>query len=509
MSDDRTPVIVGVGRITDKGRPLDQLPGPMGLLEMAAERAFDDAGLLRAKAAGLDTIALVKCFRESTPNSPASLARRLGADKAQGWLMPDGGNGPQYLVNRYAEAIAKGENELVLIAGCEPKDSVRRLKKAGLPIDWSEGPDNEAEFLVPDAKMSNGYEQAHGVWLAATVYAMIENGLRHHYGRTIEDHQLAMGRLFARFSEVAAQTDGAWFPQRRTAEEIATPTADNRMVNWPYTKLMNAFNNVDQSAAILMTSLGKAKTWGVPADRIVYLHGCADAFEPMLISERQNYHACPAIRVMGEKALGMAGIGMDEIDHIDLYSCFPSAVEVACDELGIAADDPRPLTVTGGLPYHGGAGNNYVTTSIAAMVDKVRGAPGSKGLVTANGGYLTKHAAGIYSTDPSPAHDGSGWARENPAVYQAELDALPVPPVVKAAEGEAVVETYTVVFGRDGAPAAGILFGRLGDGSDPMAPRFVANTPKDPDLLTAMTREDFIGRSGAVTNADRLNVMRF
>lgn len=508
MTNDQTPVIVGVARITDRGRPLDALPGPMGLLEMAAERAFADAGLGRARAAELDTIAIVKCFRESTPNSPASLARRLGADRAKGWLMPDSGNGPQYLVNRYAEAIAEGENGLVLIAGCEPKDSVRRLKKAGMPIDWSEAPDTEAEFLVPDAKMSNGYETAHGVWLAATVYAMIENGLRHHYGRSIEEHQMAMGRLFARFSEVAAQTEGAWFPQARTAEEIATPSADNRMVNWPYTKLMNAFNNVDQSAAILMTSLGRARAWGVPEDRITYLHGCADAFEPMMVSERRDYHSCPAIGMMGRKALGMAGIGLDAIEWFDLYSCFPSAVEAACDELGIAADDPRPLTVTGGLPYHGGAGNNYVTSSIAAMVERVRAKPGAKGMVTANGGYLTKHAAGIYSTEPSPAHDGSGWARENPAIYQAELDALPTPPVVKAAEGDAVIETYTVVFGRDGAPAKGILFGRLGDGSDPTSPRFVANTPDDADLLTAMTREDFIGRSGRVANVDRINIMR-
>jgi len=179
------------------------------------------------------------------------------------------------------------------------------------------------------------------------------------------------------------------------------------------------------------------------------------------------------------------------------------------DELGVPEGDPRPLTVTGGLPYHGGAGNNFVMNSIACMVDRVRAEPGAKGMVTANGGFLTKHAAGIFSTEPSPAHDGRGWARENPADYQAGLDALKAPPVVKAAEGDAVVETYSAIFGRDGEPAAGLVIGRLGDGLDDLAPRFLSMIQDDPALLTAMTEEDFIGRSGTVANVDRINVMRF
>ncbi len=509
MSADNTPVLIGVGQVTDRGRDLDDLPGPIELMQWAVERAFTDAGLSPDRAAQLDQIAIVKAFRESTPNSPASLARRIGADTAMARLQPDGGNGPQMLVNRFAEEIARGTSQFVLLAGAEAKDSIRRLKKAGREPDWNEAPDTEATMIADPLQMANGYERAHGVWAPAHVYPMFENAYRHHLGRSIDDHQMAMGRLFAHLSEVAAQTPGAWFPQARSAGEIALPTADNRMVGWPYTKLMNAFNHVDQSAALLLTSVGNARAIGVPEDRLVYLWGCADANEPVMASERGNYHACPAIRMMGRKALGMAGLNQSEIDFFDLYSCFPSAVAIARDELGIPEDDPRPLSVTGGLPYHGGAGNNFVMNSIACMVGKVRAKPGSKGMVTANGGFLTKHSAGIYSTAPSPAHDGSGWAREAPASYQSELDALPTPPVIKVAEGQAVVETYTVIFGRDALPQAGLILGRLGDGSDPMAPRFIANTGKDDDLLVEMARTDFIGRSGNVTNIDRINIMRF
>ncbi|MEQ8828019.1 MAG: acetyl-CoA acetyltransferase, partial [Parvibaculum sp.] len=218
-------------------------------------------------------------------------------------------------------------------------------------------------------------------------------------------------------------------------------------------------------------------------------------------------HESPAIRTLGRESLSMAGRSIEEIAHFDHYSCFPSAVEIARDELGIPEGDPRPLTVTGGLPYHGGAGTNYVMNAIVTMVQKLRATPGDLGMVTANGGYLTKHAAGIYSTAPSPPHDGAGWARRDPAEYQAEIDTLVHPPVILEAEGDAAIETYTVAYGRTGEPEAGILIGRMGDINDLSAPRFVANTPADPDLLAAMTREDFVGCRGRVANTGKRNIL--
>lgn len=501
MIEDSTPILVGTGRITDRDTPLDALPGPIGLMQRAAEAAREAAGLAADCWADLDTVAVVKSFRESARNSPLALARRLGAANASGRLLPDGGNGPQYLVNRYCETIARGEARFVLLAGAEAKDSVRRLKKAGLRPDWSEPPDSDPDWLIADQPMGTPHEQRHGVWLAALVYPLFETALRGHYGHTIDAHQQAMGELFARFAAVAAETPGAWFPTRRSAREIATAGPGNRYVGWPYTKFMNAMNHVDQSAALLLTSVGEARRRGIDPARWLFLHGCADTQEPLAMSEREAFHACPAIRVMGERALAMAGRSLEEIDLFDLYSCFPSAVAIARDELGLAADDPRPLTVTGGLPYHGGAGNNYVMSAIARMAERLRAEPGRFGMVTANGGYLTKHAAGIYSHRPIEGP----WRREDPARYQAGLDARPRPAFVEAPDGAGVIETYTVAYGREGQPEAGILYGRLGDGGDPMAPRFLANTPADPDLLAAMTREDFLGARGRVAADGRIN----
>lgn len=501
MLDKNTPIIIGVGQITEKEDDLEKLSSPIDLIEQATRRAAKDAGLDVAELTNLDELVIVRGFREPTRNSPEALAKRIGASKAKQWLTPNGGNAPQYLVNRYFESIFQGKQQLVLIAGAEAMDNSRRFHKDGIKNDWSEKSDFDPNYLYPDREMTSDHEKSQGIWPPAHVYPMFENALRKSYGNTIEQHQQVLGELFSDFSKVAAKSEHAWYPIERSAAEISTATKENRYVGWPYTKFMNAMNQINQSAAILMTSVGHAIEMGVPEEKWVFLHGCADTNEKWHVTERVNYSNSPAIRVLGEQVFRMANMSVNDMDFIDIYSCFPSAVQIARDELGIAKDDKRELTITGGLPFHGGAGNNYVMNSIAAMVDKLRVNPGKFGFVTANGGYLTKHSAGIYSTAPTTGP----WQRAAPDSYQHQIDDLPHPPYVECPDGAAIIETYTVAFGRDNTPEEGIIIGRLGDGSDPLAPRFVAHTPKDMDLLVAMTKNCFIGKSGVVTSKDGIN----
>jgi acetyl-CoA C-acetyltransferase len=226
----------------------------------------------------------------------------------------------------------------------------------------------------------------------------------------------------------------------------------------------------------------------VPQEKWVYLHGCADAADLWFPLDRQNFHSSPAMRRTGQLALEMAGIGLDRIDYIDLYSCFPVAVEIGAEELGLALDDPRGLTVTGGLPYAGGPGNNYAMHSIAAMLGKLQAKPGSWGLTTANGWYLTKQSTGVYST----TRPDKPFERQDPKVLQAEIDALPHPAVTEAPQGIARIETYTVVHRREG-PFMGIVIGR-----DEADRRFAAVTPNDPETLAGLESGEQVGRTGRV-----------
>ena len=504
MSEKYMPVLVGVGQVTEREFDVDS-SSVLDLIEQAVYKALEDAGISKASLADLDSLVMVKSFRESTRNSPEALANRIGATRATQWLMPNGGNGPQYLVNRFSEAIANGESRFVLFAGAEAMATARKIvKTTGEQPPWQEAASGDPSFLVEDVELSTPHEQQHGLWLAPGFYAMSENARRHQLGHSIEEHQLGLGELFARFTEVAAKSPHAWYPVQRSAEEIATATNSNRYVAWPYTKYMNAMNQINQSAALLLTSVDQARKLGITDDKFIYLHGCSDTKEKSILG-RQNYYSSEAMRVMAEQVFANNGasgdLGIDDMKHIDFYSCFPSAVAMARDTFGLSVDDPRQLTITGGLPFHGGAGNNYVMNSIAAMVEKVRADKGSYGLVTANGGYFSKHAAGIYSTNPVEGD----WSRTDPASYQKVLDDAPDTPFTESPNGEGTIETYTVLYGRDNQPRQGVVIGRLGELGDPKAERFVAVVDDDSDVLEGMTQVDMIGSKGIVSSGDELN----
>jgi acetyl-CoA C-acetyltransferase len=496
--DATTPVLIGAGQFTYRGEP-GASPSPVALLKIAAERAAADAGIGASDLAAIDGLA-VAGFTIDAPgstravphssNPPASLAAEIGA--APGWAVYShmGGNTPQQLINVIAERISKGETELALAVGCEFLGSaVKRLTKGLGFDDWREDDSLPEPDRIGDPRSGvTPYEARHGLNRPINTYPLFENALRARDKRSIPDHQARLGRLFAPFTKVAAHNPEAWFPVERTAEELVEVSDRNRMIGFPYPKLLNAIMEVDQSAGVIVASVKKARELGVPEDKWVYLHGCADAADLWFPLDRQDFHSSPAMRLTGQRALEMAGVSLADIDFIDLYSCFPVAVEIGAEELGLALDDPRGLTVTGGLPYAGGPGNNYAMHSIAAMMGKLRAKPDAYGLVTANGWYLTKQSTGIYSC----ARPEAPFERQDPGVLQHQIDALPHPAVTETPRGPARIETYTVVHRREG-PFMGIVIGRDADDR-----RFVAVTPNDAATLASLEQGEQVGRTGMV-----------
>ncbi len=503
MIDPRTPVLVGVAQYNGREEdPLAALSPPDMLAHVAAAALADAGG--QGAAAAIDTIAVIRMFADSSPafrspfghytNLPRSLANRIGATPRALIYPPVGGNTPQMMVNALAERIAIGEAEVALIAGCEPLRTQARAQKAGIALPWGEDTGDEPETFGEEVRMISRHEAAHGIALPVSVYPMFENAIGAHYGRTPLDHRAAIGRLMQPFTRVAAANPYAALPVERSADELVTPTDDNRYIGYPYTKYLNSNMFVDQAAALLLMSTAAADRLGVPQAKRVYLHGSADTHETYLVSDRVNYWSSPAVGIGAAHALKQAGRNIADIQHIELYSCFPSAVEVAADAIGIAHDDPRGLTLTGGLPYFGGPGNNYSTHGIAEAVARCRAVPGSSAFLFANGGYLTKHSFGVYSTEPG--YNG----RTDPAVYQAEVDALPSPPLVETPSGSGTVETFTVMHDK-GRPAFAIVIGRLDSGE-----RFLSRML---DGLDDLIDKTVIGRRITVATTDNGNLSRF
>lgn len=496
--DDRRPVLVGTSQLVQREPELESAPEPLEMLEQVAKGTAEDAGCSEAVLARLDTVALVNTVGWSPQNAPGLLGERLGAKPGALYTSEMGGQIGVTLANLVCERITRGESQIALVAGCNNMRTLKLARKTGVRPEWTQGGTGEPELVGEIRRGNSKYEAEYGLNTPSGIYPIFENALRARRKLDLETHRERMGELFSRFTEVAARNPHAWFPTYRSPAELTTVSPENRMIAFPYTKYLNAVLETDQAAAILILSAEAARSLGIPKDRQVHWWGGSAAQEEAWwVSERPDFGACPALLDSTDGALRNAGLEIDDVDLIDFYSCFPSAVEMACEMLGIPQGDPRGFTVTGGLPYAGGPASAYTLHSLAAMADRLRETPGSKGLVTGNGWYLTKHAASVWSTDPKQGDvptPGMPTERASEGMARAPL------PVVDEARGDGTVEAYTVLYDRDGAPSRGIVLGRQGDGR-----RFVANTAEDRDLLENFVAHEQVAREGKLSHREGVN----
>lgn len=493
MLDPRTPVLIGAGQLSNRVDRGDEPLEPADLIAEALRRAADDSGAGSAALTGADAVHTVALLSWRYRDPGRLVAQRVGADPKDTSVTGMGGNSPQSLLNQTCLTIQAGEADLVLVGGAEAWRTRSRTHEPKSSLDWTkQGHDVvEARRSTADVTMSAPGELARGVIMPVQVYPIFEQAFRLARGRSIDEQLVVMSELWAGFSEVAARNPHAWIQQSYTAEEIRTPSEGNRWIGFPYTKLMNSNSAVEQGAGLILCSAERAQALGVPRDRWVFPLSGSDAHDHYFVSNRASLAESPAIRLAGRAALDLAGTGADDLTHVDLYSCFPSAVQIAAHELGLGRD--RPLTVTGGLAFAGGPWNNYVTHAIATMVGRLRDDPGSLGLVSGNGGFITKHAFGVYSTEP-PAQ---GYRHAEP---QDEIDALPSVELADDPEGPITIEAWTVMHDRAGAPENALAVGRLDDGRRAWA------TTTDTDVVKAMVAEELGGRRAHVRTGGQLDL---
>ena len=470
------PVIVGQAQLEQRTADPALAREPLDLMIDAVRAAGEDAAApeLLARASSVRVIRGIWRY----DNPARAVAEAIGAPHAEMVGTGYGGNTAQSVLSHAASAILRGERDVVVVTGAEVGHTRARAKAVGKKVAFRSAPGAPDLVLGSDEEMSYPFEIARGLRRPIEYYPMFENALRAARGESIAAHAERISELWARFSAVAADNPHAWIRKAHSALEIRTPSAQNRMVSFPYPKLMNSNSRVDQAGALLMCSYATARAAGVPNERMVFPWAGTDAHDHYYVSNRADLCSSPAIRIAGLRALELADTETSALAHVDVYSCFPVAVEVAAAELGLSLE--RPLSVTGGLTFGGGPLNSYVLQSVARMVEVLRADPGSRGFITGNGGYLTKHAFGVYSTEP-PRH---GFRHED---LQAEVDRTPRREVVLEHDGQATVEAYTVMFGEAG-PEIGRLACLLEDG------RRTWVNADDRGVLEAMTREEFCGR---------------
>jgi acetyl-CoA C-acetyltransferase len=483
VMDARWPCVIGVGQRTWHPEDVREqgAPEPLAMWEEVARAAAEDTRARGDVLGRLDSAQIVYCQTWQYDDPVARLVERLGVSPRSRYYSGIGGTTPQVLVQEQAAAILQGDLDCALVCGAEALATQRAYKKRGERVPYSFKPAEKRPY--PWEAPFHPAEVAHEVFQAWLTFAVFDNARRAHLGVGLEEYRRDLGGVMAPMTQVAAANPHAWFRVERTGQEIVTPTPDNRMVGYPYTKYMVSIMDVDMAAAVLLASRETADALGVPADRRVYLRGWCYASDPTYLAEHPDMWRSPAMAAASDEALRGAGVGIDDVAHLDLYSCFSSSVNFARDALGLADGDGRGLTVTGGLPYHGGAGSNYMSHSIATMVDVLRADPGSYGMVSGVGMHMTKHVYGLYSTEPGPV---SPPERE---AVQAKLDSAGQAVIRETYDGKATVAAYSVVHGRDGSPAWGLAVcdaaGRQG--------RAYAKI-LDPELLASAEEEELVGR---------------
>jgi acetyl-CoA C-acetyltransferase len=489
-SPDRVPVIVGIGEITDRPKEITDGLEPLALLVEALKRAEADSG---ATLLGeIDSIDIVNFLSWRYRDPEKLLSSRLGIRPKHAYYGPVGGESPIRYLHEAAKRIARGECSVAAVCGAEAQSTATRAMRAGITLPWTpfahdvEEPKRGAAFQKPLAVEL-------GVFRPVSVYPFYETATAAHWGQTPREAMAESGALWSTYSQAASENPNAWLKRRFAPEEITTPSPDNRLIAWPYTKLMVANPTVNMGGALLLTSLAHARAAGIAEQKLIYLTGGASAEEPRDYLERDQFVESHAQNAVLRAAVDLAGGHAEAFDAIELYSCFPCVPKMARRTLGLGAD-VKP-TVTGGLTFFGAPLNTYMTHAACAMVRRLR--DGARlGLLYGQGGFVTKHHALIVSRD-APFEP---LAQDTSVQHEADRRRSPVPAFVTEATGKTTVESFTAIYGRDNAVEHGVVMLRTSDNA-----RTLARVPtRDGRTLAHLLNMDRspVGSSGSVSRAD-------
>lgn len=485
-----TPVIVGVGEFIDRPADTAQALEPVASMAEALRAAERDAGAdLLSKAETIELIGLIS-WRYADPVS--LLCEKLGIAPVRRTNASMGGETPIRLIHEAAVRIARGEQSVALIVGGEAMNARNRARKDRSQLDWTPQVSAEETVDFPASRYAMSRPaKALGMMDPAQVYPFYEVAAQKAWGQTPAGAQEESARLWSRYAAVAAANDGAWIRTAPDAGTIGAASADNRLINWPYPKLMVANPGVNQSGAVIVASLAAARAAGVPEDRIIHIWGGAAASEPEDYLLRDAYDHSTAQTAALEAAVEIVGGDVGGFDRMELYSCFPVVPKMALRTLGLDLETTVP-TVAGGLTFFGGPLNNYMTHAVCAMTRQLRAAREEVGLLYGQGGYVNKHHTLVVSARPAPTPLALDYSVQD----RADAARGPIPELVDTYQGPASIETYTITYARDGEPLQGVVILRTPSGARTMA-RVMAGDTESLDLLRS-TERSAVGAGGFV-----------
>lgn len=480
------PVIVGVGEYIDRPSTPSHGLEPMDLMLRAAHAAANDAH--SALLSQVDSLDVVNISSWPYPDAPGHLAQCLDIRPRHTTYGPVGGQSPLALLQDAAQRIANGQSQVALVCGAEAQHTVTQALKQGIELPWT-APGSDAQMPLRGADIVHSLAVRLGCSQPLSIYPFYETASAAHWRQSPSAAQRESGELWGRYSQHATSNAAAWLPGPYSAADIITASSDNRMVAWPYTKLMVANPQVNQGAAVLLTSLERARDAGIPEQQLVYPWGGAQAQEPRDFLARDHYWESHAQNAVLTACVHLAG---GAFEALELYSCFPCVPKMARRILGLPARfEP---TVTGGLTFFGAPLSNYMTHAVCAMVRRLRTSLSvSRGLLYGQGEFVTKHHGLVLARRPYPGHPALAYSN----VQQiADSHRLVVPAVEAEPRGAGQLEAFTLLYHPNGELRHGVAMVRT-----PHNTRTLARVAADDNwTLLALTDRDIspVGRTGVL-----------
>lgn len=479
-------MIIGVGEVNDRPAAGENGMTALGLMAAAIGAAAQDSVTdLAAQADWLGVVDSLSWEKRPQPVHPA-LAHALGFSPLHAETSPSpSGNEPVRLLSDAADAIAGGAADVAIVVGGEAMRSMAARRR-------EEGKAASGTDIIRDYRSSSEADllRRYGIIAPVDVYPFYEQATRAAWGQSPAEANAESGAIWEGMARIAADNPWAWLRKPFAAEEIVTPSPANPLISYPYTKRMIANSSVNQSAALIVTSAGRARRAGLSEDRLIHVGYGAAAREPAANLDRSAFSHSPSMRVALERTLSLNEMGIDDVDLVEFYSCFPCVPKMARRILQWPLE--RPHSIYGGLTFGGGPVGNCMTHAMARAVRKLRQRAGAA-LIFANGGFATKNHAIILRTRPVP-----GGRAVLGYDHQSEADRLrgPVARLIADYSGPARLETYAVPFGKDGAPQHANLLVRTPDGRRSLS-RIGGDDQAGIAELTDPKREP-VGRGGRV-----------
>ena len=471
-----TPVLVGVGVATRREDDPANALEPIDLMLEAVRAAGADCGAPQLLGE-VGSIAVPR-GRWRYRNPAGEIARAVGATDAT-TIVSSVGVLQQTLIGDACQAIAEGTVESALVAGADAGYRLLRARLAGGRAEERDQDDEPDVRLEPKAELRHPAEVAAGLKMPVGLYAMLESARRAAGGCSVDAHRDRLAERYARFAQIAAANPDGW---TRTALDAATIRDDgprNPMQAFPYTRAHCSTWNVDQAAALLFCSAGRAEALGIDRSRWVFPLASAESNHMVALSARADLIRSPGADAAARAVLDAAGVAAADIDLIDLYSCFPVAVDTFADALNLPRD--RDLTFTGSMAFAGGPYNNYVFQATARAAQLLREGAGRTALTTCVSGILTKQAFALWSAEPPTASYVRRDVTAEVAIGAAEV------PVVEDYTGGGRIVGCTVLHARGEAPRAVALID-TDDGARALA------VSEAEETIAGIQREEWVGR---------------